>query len=605
MRTIRSLLLGLFMMVFSGVSLAKVIETTHLVGFGEAKYAANFSHFDYVNPKAPKYGKVTFGELGSFDNFNAFASRGVAAADSSELYDPLLKKADDEIDSYYPLIAQKLRYSDDYLWMEVEINPHARFQDGTPITAQDVAFTFDKLMKQGVPQFRVYYKDIKSVRAIAKLTVRIEMDKPERDKLFSLVESLQVLPEHYWRDKDLSQPLLTPPVGSGAYRVSSYKMGQRVTYSLNDNYWAKDLPVNVGRNNFKQIQYDYYRDDTVMLEAFKTGDFDFRQESQARVWANSYTGINFDKGYIVKEQIPHTSPAPTQGFVFNTQRTIFHDRRVREALNYAMDFQWMNHRLFYDQYTRTRSYFQSTDYEAKGLPSQAELAILKPFKHQVPKRVFTEEYQPPVTDGSGYIRPQMRKAFALLKQAGWIVKQGRLVNAQTGQPFEFSLMLSSPSLEKVAIQLQRNLKKLGIKIHIRMVDSTQYMKRLRDRDFDMVVSSYAPNPYPSADLLFVWNSHYIDSTYNTAGVSDPVVDNLTEQIARNQAHPQKLLALGRALDRVLQWNFYIIPHWYLAQYRVAMWDKFERPAITPKYSLALDTWWVSKQKAQRLPAKRR
>lgn len=378
-----------------------------------------------------------------------------------------------------------------------------------------------------------------------------------------------------------------------------------MTYGLVEDYWAATLPVNIGRNNFKQVQYDYYRDDTVMLEAFKAGEFDLRQENSAKFWANSYVGVNFDKGYIKKEEIAHDSPASTQGFVFNIQRDVFKDPKVREALNYAMDFEWMNKNMFYDQYTRTRSYFQNTDYEAKGLPTDQELEVLSVFKDNIPPRVFTQEFQPPVTDGTGRIRAQLRTAFKLLKEAGWELEDKVMTNTATGQPFSFELLIYSPTTERIAIPVQKNLKLMGIEMKIRTVDTTQYLKRLRDRDFDMLSSAYSANPYPSPNLMIIWNSQYIDSTYNRAGVMDPVVDKLTEEIAENQENPEKLLALGRALDRVLQWNFYIIPQWYLSQYRVATWDKFERPQIMPKYDIGIDTWCVSEQKEQRLPEKRR
>ncbi|MCG9677044.1 extracellular solute-binding protein [Vibrio sp. Isolate24] len=605
MTRMRHALLGAMIASLSSIGYAKVIETTSLVGFGEAKYPQDFTHFDYVNPEAPKYGKITYGQVGTYDNFNRFASRGVAAAATAELYDTLMFKPNDEIDTYYPLIAERVRYSDDYTWLELDINPKARFHDGEPITAHDVAFTFDKFMKEGVPQYRVYYKDIKSVTAKNDMTVRIEMATPNREKMFSFAQSTRVLPEHFWKDKTFSEPLSTPPVGSSAYKIIDYKSGQSVTYSLVDDYWAKDLPVNVGRNNFKQVQYDYYRDDTVMLEAFKAGEFDFRLESSAKFWANSYTGVNFDRGYIIKEEIPHQKPENTQAFVFNIRSEVFKDVRVREALTYAMDFEWMNKNMFYGQYTRTRSYFQNTDYEAKGLPSAEELTVLEPFKDQIPPRVFTEEYQPPVTDGSGRIRSQMRTAFKLLKDAGWELKNKVLTNTKTGQPFSFELLIYSPTAERIAIPVQKNMKRLGIDMKIRSVDTTQYIKRLRDRDFDMVSSSYSANPYPSPNLMIVWNSNYIDSTYNTAGVIDPVVDSLTMQISKKQQDPDALLALGRALDRVLQWNFYIIPQWHVSEYRVAMWDKFERPTTMPRYDLGVDTWWISKEKAEKLPEKRR
>ncbi|MDA0149580.1 extracellular solute-binding protein [Vibrio sp. LaRot3] len=589
----------------SSASFAEVIESTSLVGFGHAKYAEDFKHFDYVNPDAPKFGKMTYGVVGTYDNFNRYASRGVAAQGSGELYDSLMFSPSDEIDAYYPLIAQRVRYSDDYTWLELDINPKARFQDGKPITAHDVAFTFDKFMAEGVPQYRVYYKDIKSVTAKSDLVVRIEMATPNREKLFSFAQSTKVLPKHFWHDKNFAEPLSEPPVGSSAYKITDYKSGQSVTYTLDYSYWAKDLPVNVGRHNFQQVQYDYYRDDTVMLEAFKAGEFDFRIENSAKFWANSYTGQNFDKGFIVKQQIPHQKPETTQGFVFNTHREVFKDPKVREALNYAMDFEWMNKNMFYDQYSRTRSYFQNTDYEAKGLPSEGELKVLAPFKDQIPERVFSSEYQPPVTDGSGRIRSQMRTAFKLLKEAGWELKNKVMTNVETGQPLAFEILVYSPTTERIVIPVQKNLKRMGIEMKIRSVDTTQYIKRMRDRDFDMISSQFGANPYPGPNLMIVWNSHFLDSSYNKAGVIDPVVDALTQQIADNQSNPELLLDLGRALDRVLQWNYYIIPQWHSGSYRVAMWDKFERPDLMPKYDLGIDTWWISEQKSLKLPEKRR
>ncbi len=605
MGIVRKLVLGCTLALTVNYASAAVVETSVLVGFGEAKYQPDFTHFDYVNPEAPKYGTVTFGQVGTYDNFNRFASRGVAAAASGELYDTLMYSPADEIDAYYPLIAESVRYSDDYTWLELKINPKARFHDGVPITAHDVAFTFDKFMKEGVPQYRIYYQDIKSVTAKDDLTVRIDMAKPNREKLFSFAQSARVLPKHFWQERNLSEPLSEPPVGSGAYKITDYKSGQSVTYSLADDYWAKDLPVNVGRNNFKTIRYDYYRDDTVMLEAFKAGEFDFRLESSAKFWANSYTGANFDNGYIIKQEIPHQKPESTQGFVFNTKSDVFKDPKVREALTYAMDFEWMNKNMFYDQYKRTRSFFQNTDYEAKGLPSEGELAILNQFKDKLPPRLFTEEYQPPVTDGSGRIRSQMRTAFKLLKEAGWELKNKVMVNKQTGEPLSFELLIYSPTTERIAIPVQKNMSLMGIDMKIRTVDTTQYIKRLRDRDFDMVSSPFSENAYPSPNLMIVWNSNYLDSTYNTAGVTDPVVDYLTSEIAKNQQDSAKLLDLGRALDRVLQWGFYIIPQWHSGTYRVAMWDKFERPDVMPKYDLGQDTWWISKEKAMKLPEKRR
>ncbi|MGF1724038.1 extracellular solute-binding protein [Photobacterium nomapromontoriensis] len=587
------------------VQAQQIIETRSLVGFGEAKYSDDFTHFDYVNPDAPKGGTVTYAQVGTFDSFNRYASRGVSAAGSDTIYDTLFVSSDDEIDSYYPLIAEKVRYAADYTWMDVDLNPNARFHDGKPITAADVAFTFDKFMKEGVAQYKVYFKDVKSVTATSLLTARVDMVKPNREVLLALVQGMSVLPEHFWKDKNLSEPLSTPPVGSSAYKVVDYKSGQSVTYALVDDYWAKDLPVNVGRHNFKLIKYDYYRDETVTLEAFKAGEYDVREENVAKFWATMYQGANFDKGYIVKEEIAHHIPQTMQAFVYNTQSTYFSDPKVREALSLTMDFEWMNKRLFYSQYSRSRSYFQNTDYEATGLPSKEELAVLEPIKSKVSPRVFTQEYQPSVTDGTGRIRTQLRKALALMKDAGWEVKNKVMTHVETGKPFVFELLMYSPTTERIAIPVQKNLKLLGIDMKLRTVDTTQYIKRLRDRDFDMVSSGYGANPYPSPNLLIVWNSQFIDSTYNTAGVNEPAIDYLTEQIAKNQENPEKLLSLGRALDRVLQWNFYVIPQWHISKFRVASWDKFSRPAQRPKYSLGKDTWWMDPVKAAKLPEKRR
>lgn len=584
---------------------AEVIESTYLSGFGEAKHPNGFEHLDYVNPNAPKGGQVTYGAIGTYDSFNRYGSRGKPGAMTGEIYDSLMYSPSDEINTSYPLIAEKVRYEDDFSWMEVDINPKAKFQDGVAITAKDVEFTFKKFSEQGVPQYRTYYRNVKSVKALSKHTVRIEMNEADRDVLFSLVQGMAVLPEHFWKDKDLSQPLSQPPVGSGAYQVTDYKPGQSITYSRQKDYWAEDLPVNIGRNNFDTIQYDYYRDDTVMLEAFKAGEYDLREEGTAKFWATSYTGANFDKGYIVKEEIPHQIPQSMQGFIFNTESTIFNDPKVREALTYALDFEWMNKNMFYQQYTRTQSYFQNTEYQASGKPSPTELKVLEPIKDQIPERVFGEAYQPPKSDGSGRIRSQMRTALKLLKEAGWETKNGALTNVETGQPFEFELMVFSPTTERIADPLKKNLSNLGINMNIRTVDTTQYLKRWHERDYDMIFRSYSANAYPSPSLKIVWNSNFIDSTYNQAGVRNPAIDYLTEEIDKYQQDPEMLKALGPALDRVLTWNFYAIPAWHTSVFRVATWDKFARPEIRPEYDLGLDTWWIDTDKAQKLPEKRR
>ncbi|MDN3682930.1 extracellular solute-binding protein [Vibrio tapetis subsp. quintayensis] len=584
---------------------ANVIDTDRIVGFGDAKYPSGFTHFDFVKADAPKGGSVTYGTIGTFDNFNRYASRGNPGSGVGKINDPLFYTSPDDIDVSYALIAKIVRYSDDFTWLEVDLNQNAKFHDGVPILAKDVEFTFAKFMAEGVPQFKTYYKDVKSVKATSERTVRVDMTTPNREKLLAVLRNIPILPEHFWKDKSLADPLSQPPLGSGPYVVSNFKSGQSITYSRVEDYWAKDLPVNVGRNNFDTVTYDYYRDDTVMLEAFKAGEFDIRQEGVAKFWATAYNGVNFDKGYIKKEEIDHSIPQSMQGFVFNIQRPIFNDPKVREALTYALDFEWMNKNMFYGQYTRTQSYFQNSDYQASDLPSSEEVKWLAPIKDQIPPRVYTQAYQAPVADGSGRIRKQMRTAFKLLKDAGWELKNKVMTNVETGEVMSFELLIYSPTTERFAIPVQKNLKQMGIEMKIRTIDTTQYLKRYQDRDYDMVFASITSDKYPSTSLQIVWNSRYIDSTYNRPGVQDPAVDYLTDKIAENQENPEALLHLGKALDRVLIWNFYAIPAWHNSQYRVASWDKFSRPEHRPTYDLGLDTWWVDTEKASKLPENRR
>jgi microcin C transport system substrate-binding protein len=570
---------------------------------GEPKYAINFSHFDYVNPAAPKGGNITLSYLGTFDNFNRFALRGNAAVRTESLYDSLFTTSDDEPGSYYPLIAEVARYADDYSWVEVSINPRATFHDGSPIRASDVAFTFHKFMTEGVPQFRLIYKGT-TVKAISPLTVRIELGEPGKENMLSLF-SLPVMPEKFWKDHKLSDPLSSPPLGSGPYRITSWRMGQYVTYSRVKDYWGATLPVNRGRWNFDSIRYDYYLDDNVAFEAFKAGAFDMRTEGSAKNWATRYIGSNFDRGYIIKDEQPNTSAQDTRWLAFNIQRPVFTDRRVREAVSLAFDFEWMNKALFYNAYSRTNSYFQNTEYAARNYPDAAELTLLAPMKADLPPEVFTSIYTPPVSKGDGYDRENLLKASELLKQAGWEMKDQKLVNSQTGKPFVFEMLLPSGGNNQWVLPFQHNLARLGITMEVRQVDNSQITNRLRTRDYDMMPRVWRAMPWPSSDLQISWSSQYIDSTYNSPGVKSPVLDKLIAQIIQAQGDKQKLLPLGRALDRVLTWNYYMLPMWYMAADQVAYWDKFSMPGIRPVYSLGFDTWWYDVNKAAKLPADRR
>ncbi|HFE3481746.1 TPA: extracellular solute-binding protein [Enterobacter hormaechei] len=578
-------------------------ESTAFAVIGEPKYAVNFNHYDYVNPAAPKGGNVTLSATGTFDNFNRFALRGVAAARTESLYDTLFVTSDDEPGSYYPLVAENVRYADDFSWAEIAINPRARFHDGTPVSARDVAFTFHKFMTEGVPQFRLVYKGT-TVKAIAPLTVRIELPEPNKENMLSLF-SLPVMPESFWKNHKLSDPLSTPPLAGGPYRITDWRMGQYVIYSRVKDYWAATLPVNRGRWNFDTIRYDYYLDDNVAFEAFKAGAFDLRVENSAKNWATRYIGKNFAKGYIVKDEHKNESAQDTRWLAFNIQRPVFSDRRVREAITLAFDFEWMNKALFYGAYSRANSYFQNTVYAARDYPHADELVLLAPMKAELPPEVFTRVFEPPKSDGNGFDRDNLLKASNLLDDAGWVLKNRQRVNVQTGKPLSFELLIASGANDQWVLPFKKNLARLGVTMNIRQVDMAQLTNRKRSRDYDMMQTLWAAQPWPSSDLQISWASGYIDSSYNAPGVKSPVIDALLAKIVAAQGDKNKLLPLGRALDRVLTWNYYMLPMWYMGEDRVARWDKFSLPAVRPVYTLGFDTWWYDVNKAAKLPAERR
>ncbi len=634
----RRILISALLFLVTTTFISAQVTVSHAIALhGKPKYGPDFTHFDYVNPDAPKGGTLRLHSLGTYDTFNRYGLRGDMPPASESFYDTLMTSSDDEINVLYGLVAEKIEYPADYTWVIFHINPKARHQDGKPITAEDVAFSFNLLMTKGVPQYRTYYEGV-TAEVLDRLQVRFNLPAGDKEMVSSLA-STTIFPPQYWQEHDISEPSTEVPLGSGAYTVSDYKMGQYIVYERIKDYWAMDLPVNKGRLNFDHIRYDFYRDENVSLEAFKAGEYDFYQETIAKNWFTMHSGPNYDAGYILKEEIPHEIPQGMPGFVFNIQRDVFKDRRVRQALNLALDFQWMNKNLFYSQYTRTRSYFQNSEYEAKGLPSPEELKILEPIKDQIPSKVFTSEYNPPVTDGSGNIRSQIREALKILKEAGWEIREvadpnqeltqseedtnpgvwqkiknffgggekqtgvRKLVNVETGEPMEFELIIYSPSYERVAIPLQQNLEKMGITMNIRTIDTTQYLNRARERDFDLIDWGYSAQPQPGSDLKVVWHSDYIDSSYNRAGVQDKAVDYLVEGVVDNQENETMLKEWTHALDRVLTWNYYVIPWWHQAQFKVSSWNRFSRPAVRPKYALGLDTWWFDSSKDSALPEK--
>lgn len=568
---------------------------------GEPKYKADFKHFDYVNPKAPKGGEVKQSAIGGFDSLNPFIVKGRPAAGVAAIYDTLMAGAADEPFSQYGLIAETIETPADRSWVAFTLRPQARWHDGKPITPEDVIFTFNLLREKGRPFYRLYYANVDQVTKTGERTVKFTFKPGENRELPLILGQLVVLPKHYWEGKDFERTSLEPPLGSGAYKIDSIDPNRSVTIRLVRDYWAKDIPVNVGRENFEVIRYDYYRDTSVALEAFKAGAFDMRVENSAKDWATGYEIPALKSGVLKKEEFKNQRTQGMQGFVFNTRRPIFADPKVREALAYAFDFEWSNKTLFYGQYTRTRSYFMNSELEAKGLPSPAELKILEPLRGQIPDEVFTKEYNPPKTDGTGNIREGLRTALGLLKQAGWSIKDGKLTNEKSGEKMAFEILLVSPQFERIALPFTENLKRLGIDASVRTVDTAQFQKRSDEFDFDMVVESWGQSESPGNEQRDFWGSDAAthNGSQNSAGIKSKAIDQLIELLI---AAPDReaLVTRTRALDRVLQWGHWVVPHYHTNVDRLAHWDKFGRPSVTPKQGVQFDTWWVDQEKAATL-----
>ncbi|MBW7469961.1 extracellular solute-binding protein [Marinobacter sp. M216] len=562
---------------------------------GEPKYPSGFPHFDYVNPEAPKGGALKMAVVANgFDSFNPFDIRGVAAAGiSTYLYDTLLVSSDDEPFSAYGLIAESLETPKDRSYVTFNLRENARFHDGEPITAEDVKFSFEILTSKGHPFFRNYYADVAKVTVESPQRIRFDFRPTMNRELPLILGQMPILPAHYWQSREFGDNGLTPPLGSGPYRIGDFEAGRSIIYERVDDYWAKDLGVRKGRFNFDQIRYDYYTDDTVALEAFKAGNFDFRVETSAKNWATAYTGSKFDEGTIVAEAIEHHRPTGMQGFAFNTRREVFSDPRVREALAYGFDFEWANKNLFYGQYTRTDSYFENSDLASSGLPQGRELEILEPYRDQLGGDVFTEEYQAPETEGQKGLRENLRSALELLRSAGYAIQDGKLVNKSTGEPLAFEILLFQKSFERVVLPFKNNLAKLGIDVSVRLVDSNQYVQRVREFDFDMITQVLPQSDSPGNEQREYWHSANVDAvgSRNYMGVSDQVVDDLVNKVIQAPDR-EELVQRVRALDRVLLHGHYVIPHWHLAKDRVAYWNHLQRPEMTPKNGIDLDNWWV-------------
>ena len=559
---------------------------------GDLKYPAGFPHFDYVNPDAPKGGSVTQAAIGTFDSFNGFIIKGAAADGIGLIYDSLLGRAQDEAFSLYGLLAESLEVADDRSWISFKLRPEARFSDGQPVTAGDVVYTFNTLREKGAPFYQAYYREIANVEAISERQVRFTFAGSSNKELALIVGEVSILPKHFWQNRDFQQPTLDVPVGSGPYLIDKFDAGRTITYRRNPDYWGKDLTINRGRHNFETISYDYYKDGTVALEAFKGGEYDFREENSSKRWATGYSGAVFDEGRIHTRELEHENPTGMQAFILNNRKPYFSEPKVRKALAYAFDFEWTNKNIFYNAYKRTHSYFSNSEMAASELPTPDEIAILEPVRAQVPAEVFTKVYRAPATKGDGKTRSQLRSALRLLKSAGWNLKDGKLLNAN-GEQMKFEVLLYSPAFERVVAPFVRNLERMGIAPSIRLVDTSQYINRVRSFDFDIIVSGFGQSSSPGNEQREYWHSSTADQTgsRNMIGIKNPAVDYLVEQIIQAPDR-QQLVLRTRALDRVLQWNHYVIPQYHINSYRVAYWDKFAFPETRPKYSLGFDTWWV-------------
>ncbi|MGE0231401.1 MAG: extracellular solute-binding protein [Flavobacteriaceae bacterium] len=608
---IRSSLAGLLILTIA--ALAPVIahaqqekEWHHgLSLFGELKYKPDFTHFDYVNPDAPKGGTLRLSAIGSFDSLNPFIVKGTPAGGVTLIYDTLMESAADEPSSEYGLLAEAVSYPEDFSSVTYRLRPEARWHDGEPITAEDVVWSLETL-KKSHPFYNAYYRNVVSAEVTGEREVTFRFDQKGNRELPQITGQIRVLPRHYWQSesRDFSTTTLEPPLGSGPYKIGAVQPGRSITLERVDDYWGKDLPVNAGRHNFDRITYEYFRDTTVALEAFKADTFDIRLESSAKAWATSYDFPALKRGDVIKEVFKTKNAEPMQGLVFNLRREQFADPRVRAAFNYAFDFEWLNANIFYDQYKRTGSYFANSELAATGLPEGLELEMLKPLRGQVPEEVFTTPFENPVGGDPRQSRANLRKARDLLEAAGWHIgnANGRqmLVNDK-GEPFEVQFLLVQPDMERIISPYIQNLEKLGIDASIRVVDSAQYQERMNNFDFDMVVGSFQQSLSPGNEQRDFWGSEAADmrGSRNVIGIKNPAVDALIDKIiyAKDRAH---LVAASKALDRVLLWNHYLVPQFYFAGYRVARWDRFGLPETLPDYTFTTDNWWWDTEKASRI-----
>lgn len=570
---------------------------------GEPKYPPDFRAFDYVNPDAPKGGAVTLAAMGTFDKLNPFTLKGMAAAGLTDLvFETLTVASMDEPMSMYGLLASDMQLAPDKLSITFRLNPAARFSNGDAVEAADVKHSFDTLRsKAASPMWRQYWADVKRAVVVDRLTIRFEFERRNRE-LHMIVGSVPVFSRKWGGGKPFDQIVQDTPIATGPYVVDRVDLGKSITYRRVPDYWARELPSRRGQFNFDQVHFTYFLDEFARIEAFKAGNFDFVQENVAKNWARSYYGRKFEDGTFIKTELENSNAQGMQAFVMNTRRPLFADVRVRRAVALAMDFEWMNRQLFFNQYTRSYSYFTNSEMAATGLPSEAELKLLDPFRASLPPSVFAEALPPPSTLPPRSLRENLREARALLTDAGWTYRDGALRNA-AGQPFEFEVVIASRSFERVIAPFARNLEKLGIQVRSRTMDASLYKKRIDDYDFDMIVHWFQSSQSPGNELALRFTSQAAEErgTNNYMGVKNPAVDALVERILSVESR-EELVTAARALDRVLRAGHYVIPHWFNRTWRVAYKNQFGRPERLPLYYVADDwflmSWWMKSQQNQ-------
>ena len=574
--------------------------------FGDLKYGPDFTHFDFVEPAAPKGGRLHIATVGTYSTLNPFTLKGVGAAGAGFPFETLLEGAADEADSAYGLIAAAVVLEPNRRWVRFLLRPEARWHDGTPITAADVAFSFKILTTEGDPAFATQLAGVDRVETGGDRNVVFHLADPDNRKLPLIVGAMPIVSQAYFEGRVFGETTMEAPLGGGPYRIAKVEAGRSIAYERVPDYWGAALPTNVGRYNFGTIVIDYYRDRTVMVEALKAGEYDFHEEFTSKVWATGYDTPAVEDGWLIKDVLDDNTPSGVQAFFINSRLPKFQDSRVREALAYAFDFEWINKNQFYGTYDRMASYFENSELAARGLPSEAELTLLEPHRGAVPEEVFTAAFVPPATDGSGNNRRNLRSALALLKEAGWVTRDGALVNAATGEAMTIEFLYFEPTFERIYAAFGRSLERLGVGVTLRLVDSASYEERLKTHDFEITTRRFVFDLSPGAELNFFFGSVTADQvgSPNSAGIKDPVVDALIAEVvaATDRA---SLVAAARALDRVLLWGHYMIPQWYKGAHHLVYWNKFGRPQVKPRYARGvIDTWWVDREKDAALTAYR-